>query len=403
MSGKPITHKAKIVLGKRSSSSSPAAVTSSNGIVSFDRKRTAQRQPKHKKSARPQRDEAKAGERREEKEEEEEEEREEGEEEEGSSSDSDNADITIDVNSKQTNGNKAGGRHSNKRKGSSADSTASSSASTDAGELLSVDFGLFDPLPDDDFTFRMLLAEYVPSHIKLPERPSQSGSRGGAAVFALHDFCALISGQVEVGTTIKADGTAEPLGVITALPLPPLASAPLPLYQLHSYLSSHVPAEHKARFNALFSSKSRNVLLVQSRLLNTPAALIGPLHKAIVDDVHWAATNQPAATAAVDNPWHVDSVLLLGRCQEAGSGVSGGGVQLWVRFEEEYYKRESEWHCQWPVPYRRSSESESAGSLSRTGDAGQQPAEAHIAVLMCLTWEKVKKVVDHIQTMMKYA
>ena len=317
-----------------------------------------------------------------------------------SSSDSDNADITIDINTKQQQQ-----QHTKKHKPNSHNSTTNATTTTTDNDIINVEFGLFDPLPDDDFTYRMLLKDYLPEHIKLPERPGSGSGSGSGGLFALHEFCGLISGQVEVGTTIKADGTDEPLGVITALPLPPLQNAPLPLYQLHSYLSSHVPAAYRARLSALFSSTSHNVLLVQSRLLNTPTALIGPLHTALIEDVQWAATNSSSAHS--HNPWHIDRVLLLGRCVKAGGGVSGGrrgggggGLDVWVRFEEEWYERESEWSCRWAVPYRSGrSGSEEGGGESEL----EERREGQTAVLMCLTWEKVKLVVAHIQTMMKDA
>ena len=342
---------------------------------------------------------------------------------EDSSSDSDNADIAIDINAKQhsNHSNQATAKYTKRHKPNATNTTHTTDShststhqppppSTDA-ELINVEFGLFDPLPDDDFTFRLLLKDYVPDHLTLPVRPSSSSSSSSGTVgvsgsggqFALHELCALISHQVEVGTTIKADGTDEPLGIITALPLPPLLSAPLPLNQLHAYLSSHVPAAYKARLNALFSSSSHNVLMVQSRLLNTPTALVGPLHSALVEDIQWAAANQPTATQPA-NPWHVDRVLLLGRCVKAGGGVSGGrrggggGLDVWVRFEEEWYERESEWSCRWAVPYRSSGDGGESG-----GGEVEERREGQLAVLMCLTWDKVKAVVQHIQAMMKDA
>ena len=328
-----------------------------------------------------------------------------------SSSDSDNADITIDINAKHRSHTTASSKkhkpntnnttHNNSTPPSTASTTQSPLTDT---ELINVEFGLFDPQPDDDFTFRLLLKDYVPANVRLPVRPtSTGGSSESGAVFALNELCALISGQVEVGTTIKADGTDEPLGLITALPLPPLLNAPLPLNQLHAYLSSHVPAAYKARLNALFSSSSRNVLLVQSRLLNTPTALVGPLHSALVGDIQWAASHHSTTQHA--NPWHVDRVLLLGRCVKAGGGVSGGrrggggGLDVWVRFEEEWYERESEWSCRWPVPYRSRGDE---GGDSRASEADER-LEGQTAVLMCLTWEKLKLVVEHIQLRMKDA
>ena len=73
-------------------------------------------------------------------------------------------------------------------------------------------------------------------------------------------------------------------------------------------------------------------------------------------------------------------------------------MDVWVRFEEEWYERESEWSCRWAVPYRRAG----GGDGAEAGEV-EERREGQMAVLMCLKWEKVKEVVQHIQTMTKDA
>ena len=338
-------------------------------------------------------------------------------------------DILIDINTRRERRRQQDSRrkkqrtaHSSSQTAASGDVTAASAEAQDEQEeMINVEFGLFDPLPVDALTFRLLLKDLVPEHLLLPSTAAAATSASASSAsplrsaFALHEFCSLLAEQAVVGTTIKADGTDEPLGFISLVPLTPRfgTAAPLPpaVQQLVSYLSSSVPSSHAQRLSALlpvlsrqsFSSSPplRTALLVQARLVNVPIPLIGPLHRALLEDVGWAQ-QQPE----VGDDWKLQRVLLLGRCSSVSgrvkggaAGGGGGGGEVWQRWEEEVYLKESEWACRWRVQVRREEDDGEEGAGGAGEATARRSRDAPVSVLMCLTWEAMQRAVQQIEQM----
>lgn len=257
-------------------------------------------------------------------------------------------------------------------------------ASDDEDELIDVEFGLWDPLVDDDLTFRALLKDLIPDHIAINTKGNdESGKQTGG--FALHEFCGILSNQAVIGTTLKADGTDEPLGLLTAIPISEHKSK-LSLRQFYSYCSSHLPAAEKASFERDFHASSTG-LMVSTRLVNTPHQLIHPLHSALLADIEWAVTQNEIA-----KPF--DRFILLARCfaqpDASMRRQKSSQHQSWAyyRFEEEMMCAAAKWSARWSVPLPQRKDDEAGSDNDRLPQG---------AVLMCIDREDYQKVVDQLK------
>ena len=121
--------------------------------------------------------------------------------------------------------------------------------------------------------------------------------------------------------------------------------------------------------------------------MNTPTQLVGPLHRALLEDVEWA--KGVAGEEAVG--WGTGRALMLGRLMGVEGGLGRPKGEVWVRWEEEQYADEAEWVQRWPVPWKR----------KEGVDDTEAVREGHVAVLMCLTWEGVQRAVKRIEAMLK--
>jgi hypothetical protein len=302
----------------------------------------------------------------------------------------------------------------------------------DNNELIDVEFGLYDPKPLDYLTLKMLLKDYVhgtsgaaaggkkkkkkAAAAAAMDEDGDSADEDGAPAaaaaaaapvssddFPVHELCAALSSQPAVGSTLKGEGTDEPLGFLSLLNLAwqetharsEQSGAPVTwVSYLRKYVLRHTPVAQRPTMEAALRDPSTG-LLIQSRLLNAPPQMVPHLHQALLDDLAWATTNAslpggdsyPAsaapsnveqATKAYRDSFKCKQLLFIGRTfrpapgaaggkkaqqpqqqfvspfaskkkqkqaagQSAGSApttAAGGGEEFeWLRFEEELYAR----------------------------------------------------------------
>jgi len=291
---------------------------------------------------------------------------------------------------------------SKKRKAKNADADDEADDSDDGSdmaaegpdsELIDVEFGIYDPKPLDYLTFKMMLKDYVhPSSGSMQAKKAKKKKAAAAAAaaaaateedadgdatedgdaaaervehsagtaasadpdFALHELCAALSSQGGVGSTIKGEGTDEPLGLLSALSLAwqeqhavseqdPAVKVQWPA-QMRRYVLRHTPPAHRAVVTAALNDPSTG-LLVSARLLNAPPQMVPHLHQCLLDDLSWAQVHAippvaahltgAAAKAAANPPPNVlkayrDSfkfkqLLLIGRTFRPPPGAAGVG------------------------------------------------------------------------------
>jgi len=326
---------------------------------------------------------------------------------------------------------------------------ASATASADGSdEIIEVEFGLYDPKPLDYLTLKMLLKDYVhgpqggkkkkqkaaAAAAAADEEAGEDGEEEGTAaaatasasavssdVFALHELCAALSSQAAVGSTMKGEGTDEPLGFLSLLNLAwqeqharnEQSGQPVQwVVQLRKYVLRHAPPQHRAAVEAALRDP-RTGLLIQSRLLNAPPQMVPHLHQALLDDLDWAASNAllpigdsfptpppsdekqlAEATQAYRDSFNCQQLLFIGRTfkpapgaakqkqigqqfvspfaskkkqKKAAAQTAGSAAALapgefdWLRFEEELYAKAATVHFTVACPY--TSEDAAAGRV----------------------------------------
>lgn len=151
---------------------------------------------------------------------------------------------------------------------------------------LNVDFGFFDPRDSDFHGVRALLTSGGANSLL----PSQ---------YDVGSLAAVLSEQVEVGSVVKviADNSEEPenvddvLGILTAINLHTHRDKPF-AKEFRASVTQRCAGDAKAKeqLQAVLSDKSTGIV-ISSRMLNLPAALIPSLVDSLMQDVEWAAKN----------------------------------------------------------------------------------------------------------------
>jgi hypothetical protein len=122
---------------------------------------------------------------------------------------------------------------------------------------------------------------------------------------------------------MKAEGTEEPLGIITLLPFK-TNSTQRYMHEILQYCLTNMPTKeqpfYKDYFAPILQSKefssssklAKSALFLSTRLLNTPIAIIPPLHRALMDDLEWASTENTDVDARPS--WKsIDTFLVISK------------------------------------------------------------------------------------------
>jgi len=183
----------------------------------------------------------------------------------------------------------------------------------------------------------------------------------------LSELADLIVEQVSVGTMIKTEGTVDPLGFLTILPMN-FYKEKLCIQQIKTFLLKRAPNKGiKGKLQELFNQTHKSLgLLIQDRMINLPQELINPLHQAIYDDISWAKKNE--RDLHLRAAFKFDNIILVSRCwkdatsktewnkqqsEQARQGkkkkklktdnliLSNSSNSLFFRYEEQFYADKS--------------------------------------------------------------
>jgi protein BCP1 len=179
-----------------------------------------------------------------------------------------------------------------------------------SGEVVQLDFGLFDPCEIDWWTVKILLKHYI-------VLPSKANDYPG---FDPTDMAHAIADQVTVGAMIKNESAEEqPLGCITALNLGYYGKRPF-VSDIRTFLTKHCSDQHtcKAFENVFTKQAKRTALLVQERLINVPNQLVPPFYDSLLQDIEWACKNEEDSKLRAS--YNVDNYVIIARsfCDEKG-------------------------------------------------------------------------------------
>ena len=184
-------------------------------------------------------------------------------------------------------------------------------AGDDDEEELQVEFGFFDPRPEDYHSMRAILS----GGVLLPEGIDPGG------------FADLLSEQAVVGTLVKGENVDTDLyGFISALSLQQHAKAKC-VQQLTASILQRLPeAPAREAVRAwLHDAKAPLGLIVSERFVNMPPQLLPNLLDALVQDIDWAVRN--AEDKADRAAFRFERLLLLAPIRMTPAGKAKGEPQ----------------------------------------------------------------------------
>lgn len=183
---------------------------------------------------------------------------------------------------------------------------------------LKVDFGFFDPREEDFHGLRALLVSGGANSLL----PSQ---------YDVGALAAVLSEQVAVGSVVKVLGenSEEPadvhdvLGILSAINLHAHSRQPF-VKEFRTSVTQRCAgdAATKAKLQAVLSEPTTGVM-ISSRMVNLPAALVPSLVDSLMQDIDWAGKH--AEPKEERDAFKFKKLLLLATVEVPGGGGSGGG------------------------------------------------------------------------------
>lgn len=193
----------------------------------------------------------------------------------------------------------------------SARAEVDSDSESDA-DVINVEFELCDMQPVDFHTIRAMLLVHLIDDKAVKD------------AFPFSELADTISEQAAVGTTIKAEGTDEPLGFLTVLPMPckgdtshqVMQSLPKFMASLLGYVRGRVNDVNQPLDSILLEAArghARLGLLISDRLVNCPAEITPPLFDSLLLDMDWARGECDSLTAEQKKSFDFTHYLVLCR------------------------------------------------------------------------------------------
>ncbi len=289
-------------------------------------------------------------------------------------SDADDPEIAIDIHTEASKRSLAEAKerlkeksqsksNSNSRPGTKRSHSSDESSDSDDDEnFIEIPFELTDLGESDYHLIKTLLKDYLDD-----------------LDFPIGELADIISSQFSIGAAIKAEGTEEPLGFLTALNTQ-FYSKKFPVMKNlrdHWMKKCRDPAVSQ-KFSNDFSSPSTG-LMISHRVINVPQTIVPHLHDALIKDIEWARENR-VEMKLDEKMLNFDRFILVARCfqpefaaklapqtgtagpkkakrnpnNKQNNSQSNVADLFFYRFEEEFYLAESDWNFRFSMNFNQS-------------------------------------------------
>ena len=217
--------------------------------------------------------------------------------------------------------------------------SASGKPDEDSEDSVHVEFIFSDPKEAHFHSIK----HYLKDLVSLPSYPAS-------------ELTELILNQVAVGSIVCVEDQSDAYAFITALNVQEYTQHKC-IQNLMTVLLGQCPPDYITNFQAKLESTSCAFLL-NERMINLPYQLIPPLHKALLDDIAWAVSNDPKPAQ-----FELEHFVLISRrslVRSSGKSKSKKSkktkveeeedhVVVYQNFEDEFLEAEADYSFSFPM------------------------------------------------------